>query len=130
MVIIGAWKSGVAALGQTKPFNRPRGYRDLAEANFKPRGLSHIKLFTGKRNQFSKAIANIFPCPLKYSSILCSQHTVRTFLKSHKYKSAFLQLSYLRAEIRDNDDIVLIPSSKAQSHLMCSERCQNIFKTT
>lgn len=62
-----------------------------------PEAYLILNYLQAKRNQFSKVMANLFSCPLKYSSILCFQHTVRTFSKQHKYKSVLIFITELFA---------------------------------
>lgn len=49
---------------------------------------------------------NLFFCPLKYSPVLCFWHAVRTFSKSHKYKSVPIK-------------------KKKKMELMCRDQGQN-----
>lgn len=92
-------KSVAAALGQAEHFNRLRERRDLTVANFKPRSLSHFKLFTGQKKK--KKIN--FQRRWQISSLALWStvriwrfcHTVRTFSKSHKYKSAQIFITEL-----------------------------------
>lgn len=47
-------KSVITAPGRAERVDRPRGYQDPTEANFNPRSLSHIKLFTGQNKSVFK----------------------------------------------------------------------------